>query len=155
MAHTYSYLYNVPENESINYSWSVENGNLIAGPSVYSAEIQWGSPGTGKIKVWSTDDRGCRSDTVTLAVSVSSTGILQYQQQDYHVYPVPARDRISVSNLESAVDYAIWGLTGQLVASGRLEVNATLNIAEMPAGTYIIKLTEEKVLKHSEVFIKH
>jgi hypothetical protein len=149
------YSYNVPENEEISYSWSVENGSIVAHPSEYSTDIQWGNPGTGIIKAWGIDARGCRSDTATLAVSISSTGILRYQQQDYHVYPVPARDWISAGNLGSTAAYEIFDITGQLVASGKLEPGGTIIIKDLPAGTYLIQLVVESLRCNPRIFMKH
>ncbi|MBK9191394.1 MAG: CotH kinase family protein [Crocinitomicaceae bacterium] len=72
---------------------------------------------------------------------------------EFSVYPNPANDMIYiVTGSDAPVDYQLYNLQGELVYSGQIENNSSLNISSLQSGTYIIylPLTGEvnKLMKH-------
>jgi hypothetical protein len=83
MVHASSiHIYTAPPQPNITYSWSIENGNIRSNPDDHSVEILWGTAGTGRIGAVAENQNGCLSDTVSLEVTIGSTG-------KYRFIPVP------------------------------------------------------------------
>ncbi|HBF21403.1 MAG TPA: hypothetical protein DDW81_14985 [Cryomorphaceae bacterium] len=60
------------------------------------------------------------------------------------LYPNPARDYIQVEGLIGiAVDYSIFSQTGQLMARGSVKGDR-IDIRQLEAGIYILKVVDEK-----------
>jgi hypothetical protein len=77
------------------------------------------------------------------------------EQNNFIISPVPAHDFITIKSFADLlpVDYTFINLSGQIVLTGRLnEESSTINIFSLSAGTYIIKIGEQK--KNSFKIIK-
>ena len=67
-------------------------------------------------------------------------------QQPLEVYPNPVSDVIYLNNHPcEAVDYAIFNMLGQKVASGSTEGN--ISVAELEKGVYVLQIKGEKTLE--------
>jgi hypothetical protein len=59
---------------------------------------------------------------------------------NFTVFPQPASTFLNITCTEKIVDYAIYNLTGKLMANEKL-INNEINVAQLPKGIYILKLT--------------
>ncbi len=106
-------IYYVPINTDLTYSWNTENGNVISYPSDNSAQIQWGSLGTGYIYVMSTNQFGCSSDTAKLEINIVSTDTNNINNNDdINIYPNPAKGKVFVKCADDFV-MEIYNLSGK------------------------------------------
>jgi len=71
-----------------------------------------------------------------------AVGITEKFSEAIKIYPNPAQDYISIDNSENLVVKAdIYNLSGQLVLSTNLNGNEIINIQNLSAGNYILKLS--------------
>lgn len=69
-----------------------------------------------------------------------TTSIAHFEAGQFALYPNPANDVLHISG-EGFSQYEIVNFIGQVVLSGNLTESATqINIAELPAGVYIVRL---------------
>lgn len=67
-------------------------------------------------------------------------------QQPLEVYPNPVSDVLYLNNHPcEAVDYAIFNMLGQKVASGSTE--GSISVAELEKGVYVLQIKGEKTLE--------
>ena len=65
------------------------------------------------------------------------------------VYPNPASNQIAISgNVSAATTYAIYSLDGRNVASGILQYNAPINVADLNSGVYFIQLGSDASIRN-------
>jgi hypothetical protein len=65
--------YSVTNTSSSGYNWIVGNGTINSGSGSSSISVTWpSSAGTGSVKVIETGSTGCKGDTQTLSVNISS-----------------------------------------------------------------------------------
>lgn len=61
---------------------------------------------------------------------------------DIELYPNPAKDVLSISNIDNVGQVMIYNMQGQIVMNG--EVSNNINISHLPKGMYIVKLISEQ-----------
>lgn len=72
--------------------------------------------------------------------SSSGTSLLQ-GDPDFRIYPNPASDYLEINPPSSApVQYAIFNLKGEQIASGKIQREGRINLSDIPQGIYTIKL---------------
>ena len=65
--------YSVTNTSSSGYNWTVGNGTINSGSGSSSISVTWpSSAGTGSVKVIETGSTGCKGDTQTLSINISS-----------------------------------------------------------------------------------
>jgi len=65
--------YSVTNTSSSGYNWIVGNGTINSGNGSSSISVTWpSSAGTGSVKVIETGSTGCKGDTQTLSINISS-----------------------------------------------------------------------------------
>ena len=70
------------------------------------------------------------------------------------VYPNPTSDKLLVESVMSVNSYEIYNVAGAMVASSTIEGNTfEVNVSEMPAGTYLIKIMSEGMVQ-TKRFVK-
>ena len=72
-----------------------------------------------------------------------AVGIAEKFSEAIKIYPNPTQDYISIDNTENlAVKADIYSVTGKLVLSSSLTGSERINVQELPAGNYILKLLD-------------
>lgn len=86
--------------------------------------------------------------TTSSVVSHEST-----RQQPLEVYPNPVSDLLHIKELPyEAVDYAIFDVSGRMVAAGTS--NGTISVAGLEKGIYLLQIKGEKLLKTAKFMVK-
>lgn len=76
-------------------------------------------------------------------------------QDDWAIYPVPARDKLRISSDKGgAVSYAIFDLTGKKVLEGNILNSNTIDIRSLMKGLYIIELFNKKATLKNKTIVK-
>jgi len=84
----------------------------------------------------------------------TTTSTSDVKDIDIKIYPNPANNVLNISTNRNFVDYKIYSITGELVDSRAYqENNSTIDISELPAGAYILKVAS-KGANTVERFIK-
>jgi len=86
---------------------------------------------------------GCRSaEVLPVTVTLSSLGINDPEAKLFPYYPNPVNDLLTVSHPSGIVLVTIYNLLGQQLTSKKVDaVNATVDMAALTAGTYIVNVT--------------
>lgn len=72
------------------------------------------------------------------------------------IYPNPARDNITISNMlrsDGSANYDIYGISGQFVCRLSADIGAQLNVSSIAPGIYILKTTDGNQVRHAR-FVK-
>jgi len=90
----------------------------------------------------------------------NATGLELEQKAAFKLYPIPARNQISVIGLEESVDYSysIYHLTGQQQQRGFLmgTRNEAIEIESLPVGLYLLDIREPNgESKGARLFVKN
>ncbi|WP_299335887.1 choice-of-anchor J domain-containing protein [uncultured Psychroserpens sp.] len=74
-----------------------------------------------------------------------------YKTNSIELFPNPTSDYISISNLNTKENYAIYDVTGKTLASGQLLPESQISVIHLEKGIYFLKLNNRNTLK----FIKN
>jgi hypothetical protein len=55
------------------------------------------------------------------------------------LYPNPATDHISISNIESSLNYTIYNTIGSQISTGSINNDGQIDVAHYNSGIYIIQ----------------
>ena len=85
--------------------------------------------------------------------SALNTG--DFLTNDLSVFPVPAINNLTISNIEQMEDpiYTIFDVTGRKVMHGRLLVN-TIDVSQLTSGQYILRLTPQRFRRNNVKSVK-
>ena len=85
--------------------------------------------------------------------SVLNTG--DFLTNDISIFPVPALDNLTISNIEDIEDpiYTVFDITGRKVMHGRLLRN-NINISQLTSGQYILRIAGQKLRRNNVKAIK-
>ena len=73
-----------------------------------------------------------------------TVGIAERFTEAIKIYPNPTQDYVSIDNVENlAVKAEVYNVTGKLILSSALKGNDRINVQELPAGNYILKLSDQ------------
>lgn len=129
--------------------------------NVLGAVVTWTAPaaGTGDITFYGVingvngNGAADAGDTYTLkttmlqenlSVSVEEISILS----SVSIFPNPANNTINIRLEENNLyNYSIYGIDGSATSTGSISGNATIDIAELAAGSYFIKVSDENQSK--------
>lgn len=101
--------------------------------------------------------RSSDHDPVIVGLSLrEKTGINETFKNSYHIYPNPAKDRLTIQfESNSVAGYIIYNGVGQSLSTGLLETaNTNISIADLVPGFYFIKIIPEEGAPIARQFIK-
>ena len=80
--------------------------------------------------------------------SVLNTG--DFLTSDISIFPVPALDNLTVSNIEDIEDpiYTVFDITGRKIMHGRL-INNNIDVSQLTSGQYILRLAGQKFRRNN------
>jgi len=130
-------VYLAPDNNTLTYSWSVDNGSILSNPLYNSVEIQWGGMGEGMIYGFATNEYGCKSDTVELQVAIGTTGVNDLLGNGIRLYPNPVKDILNISSVDENIEVEILSMSGTKLLSAK---SYSIDLSSLPTGTYIVRV---------------
>ena len=71
-----------------------------------------------------------------------------------NIYPIPAKNEITISNIQEPFSYIIYDLSGKKLRFEKNQNNNTINIEELKSGIYMIEITNSKNHKSASKIIK-
>ena len=83
---------------------------------------------------------------IVLAAFFNGTGIEESGWEGVNLYPNPANDKIRIEGLEGEHEIQIYNAFGLLVMTTILEGDSEINICDLPAGYYLIRI-DNRVMK--------
>ncbi len=95
----------------------------------------------------------------TAAINVSSNGVGLKENnsldRSVSLFPNPANKQLNLrSGMSSVVTYAIYDLLGKQISKGEFTNSKTLDVSELNAGTYIIRLQSGTLSSHKKLVIE-
>jgi uncharacterized protein (TIGR02145 family) len=106
-----------------------------------------------------------KSGSVTFTLNVNTelktvtidlvTGLVEFSDDNISIYPNPVKDILKISGIESPTVARIHNTNGKLLLTKQL-INPTseMNVSDLPAGVYIIKLQTDKEIAVKRIAIK-
>ena len=127
------------------YLWIFSDNTIstLRNPVHYFTEI-------GRFEVCQYVSNVCGSDTNCDSITVNVVGITENYAKDFHIYPNPARDYLSVSASFDLMDefrIDMLDLSGRLVKSLILtgaSSNGQLYVGDLARGTYLLKIKADE-----------
>ena len=83
-----------------------------------------------------------KNSTVEMDENLS---VVESHISEIHLYPVPAKNEIFVRGLQRAENFSLFSIDGKLVKAGLCTPNQSVNISELPPGTYIFRIKERNI----------
>ena len=71
-----------------------------------------------------------------------------------NMYPIPAKNEITISNIQEPFSYIIYDLSGKKLRFEKNQNNNNINIEELKTGIYMIEITNSKNHKSASKIIK-
>ncbi|MEW5675765.1 T9SS type A sorting domain-containing protein [Flavobacterium enshiense] len=146
------------------------NGETLANVEVTGDNIQWYSDAQGGTLLSSstllvngttyyasqTDLNGCESrNTTSNRFAVTVYDVLsnnEWNNNLFSVYPNPVKDMLNISYASEITSVEIFNMIGQRVALKSIgSTHGEMNISNLTAGTYIVKVTSEGLTKSIKI----
>ena len=105
--------------------------------------------GTTTIQWTVTDEQG-NTDVCSLDIEVSTiSGIAYIAENTFRIFPNPAKDQLTISNVEAYSNIQILDITGKLVKQYATEQfnSITINVSDLQNGVYFVKLQSNEINK--------
>ena len=136
------FAYSILSQANSTYNWTT-TGTIQSGQGTNAVNIIWPSVGTGNLKAQITNSNNC-TDSTNLLVSITSVGLQNLSlENDLKVYPNPTKSSITITNKTNLAGkkYIITNLVGQLVLSGKLNLDETIvNLETLQSGIYLLSI---------------
>ena len=84
---------------------------------------------------------------IVLAAFFNGTGIDENGDAILSLYPNPANDKIRIEGLEGEHEVQIYNAFGMLVMTTTLQDDSEINICDLPAGYYLIRIDNRRAVK--------
>ncbi|PLX03159.1 MAG: hypothetical protein C0594_10845, partial [Marinilabiliales bacterium] len=154
-------MYSTPQNDTLQYIWSVEGGNIVTDIAENAKEIMWGPTGTGLITVTSIAGNGCIL-VDTLEVNIGTVGFSSlYTKNQISVYPNPANNVINImvpDQHENMLTCEINDITGRCISKSKLVASKnSIDVNKLVAGLYqlIIFDSNKEIVQTNSIVIAH
>ena len=84
---------------------------------------------------------------IVLAAFFDQTGLNDSYLAKISLFPNPANDQIRIEGLDGENEIQIFSTTGRLVKTAKLSNNEALNVSDLNAGVYLVRINETYDLK--------
>jgi hypothetical protein len=95
----------------------------------------------------------CSSDPVAVTVTVDESTGVENTSEALQVYPNPANEVLRIQGLSGNAQVSLTDASGRLVKTATLSNNATLDVAALPAGVYVLAVRQNNSLNHIRVVL--
>ncbi|MCD4747329.1 MAG: T9SS type A sorting domain-containing protein [Bacteroidales bacterium] len=131
--------YSVPDNSEVEYTWEVENGNIIQQISETAIEVQWGLSAIGKVTATAENVFGC-STVEFVEVIIGDASVKELNELGIQIYPNPASDFLYVYVPDKTYQLDLTDLNGRTI----IEIGSPqTNISKVSPGVYLVKVKDE------------
>lgn len=130
--------YSVVATSGSTYNWVITGGTQASGTTTNAISVNWGSAGTGKVKVVESSSTGCKGDTVSVTVTKNPVPVVSSITGKNKVCANSTGNAYSVTN--NAGSTYNWTISGGTKTSGG-NSNAIV-VTWANAGTGIVSVSE-------------
>jgi PKD repeat protein len=136
------FTYSVLSQANSNYNWAVNNGTIQSGQGTNAVSVLWTSLGSGSLMAKITNNNGCIDSTIlpiNISVGINNLSL----DNDLNIYPNPTKSSIIITNKNNLVGkkYMITNLVGQILISGKLNIDETIvNLETLQSGLYLLSI---------------
>ncbi len=142
------WVYRLPTTTGLSgFNWSVTGGTIVSGQGTSTITVDWTATGSGLVQLTYIWGQNCL-DTASVPVEVKQCLISTQEPRLAGVWvaPNPFRESVSI-RFERPVQpdamLRLMSASGQIIAEQKLtDANTYLNTAHLPAGMYLLQLTE-------------
>lgn len=78
----------------------------------------------------------------------------QFDKSSIALYPNPANNEVTISNIQGDFSYKIIDVTGKIAKSENKQTSSTINISDLKSGVYFIDVTNAENIKSTSKLIK-
>jgi len=151
---------------TFNTAWLYTGGNLLieirhSGTGISSRSVQAASTssagyGTLYSAVWQSTGAVLQGNFTNVEITadgqLGSTSVKIGANS--LIYPNPVKDMLFVKSEKEFTSYSIYNMAGQMVFSQKIAGKPTVNVEKLPAGNYLLKLTDKNGNVENTQFIK-
>jgi hypothetical protein len=137
-----TYTYTVTQNTGNTYTWSATNGAIVNGQGTNSVNVTWSDISSGQLMV--IESNSVCADTAYLNTAIF-TSVTAQQSIPVRIYPNPCSGLLYLEGLQDNLIYDVQLLdiiSQRCIAIAQVR-ESTLDISAIPAGTYLVQLTDE------------
>lgn len=136
---TETYTYSVPNQDPFTWSWMIEGGTISSGQGTNAVEIQWESGESGLVSVYAQTANGCLSDTSSLNISISVSGLEDLEIHGFSIYPIPVRNLLTIES-EKLKHYSVTlsSINGAVLFNAKLEGTSRIDLSGYSNGVYLL-----------------
>jgi hypothetical protein len=139
-------IYNVAGSVGSSYNWLFSNGNGRSYTNTLN--IKWTQLGDVQLKMVETNSGSCAGDTAIKNIYVKQpTGNEEWFNDALQIYPNPSEGLIYIDTYEQTkIQVRLFDITGKLLFKTEQNSQAPIAIDHLPAGLYLLELTDENGL---------
>ncbi len=143
--------YNVDNQDSVLFNWTLSSSNWEGSSTTNSIEVTFNQGDTGTISCYAKN--GC-GEGATFTLNVTCTVGIEDIVSHTAIYPNPATNFIILTDLNNT-NVKIYDISGRLMLSKDIKSdNFNLDISNLKAGNYIIKVSENNKVNSTVLIIQ-
>ncbi|MEX2595605.1 MAG: T9SS type A sorting domain-containing protein [Salibacteraceae bacterium] len=114
---------------------------------------------SGNYKVTVSDTNGCNTND-NIRVDIWPNSIDELNKDDFAIFPNPAADVLNIiaGSDHSEMEISLFDMNGKLIVTKIVNLGAgqqdQINVSQLPAGNYTLKLQTDEVLEHRQVIVQ-
>lgn len=134
-----NYAFSSTSLNAVSQYWDFDNNGTTDATTVNPGHT---FPAMGNYPVRLVVENECGLDTLIQTVAVGIVGIEESRVSGFQVFPNPFQHQIHIVGGadELGCAFVLVGLDGRTYFAGTVGENAQINLPELPAGTYLLKL---------------
>lgn len=129
---------------AVSYAWFFGDGNTS---QAVSPTHTYAAPGVYTVTLNAQRPFCAATTSATVLIMPNAAGEHSLPGKAFVVFPNPMRERLWIRrqdpNAGSQGFYRLWSMAGSLVRQGYLSQQAELDVAELPAGAYLLEITAD------------
>jgi len=144
-----------------NGAWTefgiLDNANLVADPNNYTRTFTFATPADATFVYIGVGTKGAVSNLQLNTVNLTDTGALsinEVEKSQFTVYPNPANNDVTISNIQGDFSYKIVDVSGKIAKSNNKQASNTINISDLNSGVYFMEITNSDNRKSTTKLIK-
>lgn len=129
-----------------NYNWSFGDGNSSG---QMNPAHTYSSPGTFQVTLIASDSVCSFSDTITKAITVTTTGLLIPDSKNvFNIFPNPVFDMMTITSGKVISSFQIFSADGRLIFNtdkpNLSNDEYSLNVSMLSSGIYLLKIYDDE-----------
>lgn len=148
-------VYSIQSSPNTSFYWNITGGSQVTGGNSSTIVVKWDNASAGEVSVYALDGNGCHSDTISIAVEVTSSVQAQQRMQVLvHPNPNPGEFSIQGTDIETAIN--IYDGSGRLVFSSVFDSakDLRLDLRNLDTGVYYMHMDTEAGSFYTKLLIQ-